>query len=375
VPLKVLSRPDRPGGRPQISGIVILPNGERVQVRRSASSNSLRLAREEAATIEADLLRTAWHGERRGSRLYAEAVDEFLKAAPRAAGDQARHDRILAVIGDAKLCEVDQTMVNRVRSAILKPDASPSTVLRGVIVPIRAVMNFANRQGWCEPPRYVVPKQPQGRTNYLTPTQFEALLGAAAPHLHPLFLVLADTGARLSEALEAMWNDVDLGAARINYVRTKSGNPRLNVPLSPRTVAALARLPHRSGEVFRTQRGLPYGSKERQEGGQIKKGWAAALRRAGLPYGPGGFTPHDLRHSWATWHYAVHKDLLRLKVEGGWSSLDLVARYAHLMPGDHAAEILSLWRRLPVAAGQGVTPRDRAEQQWHQRLAANGRGL
>ena len=44
------------------------------------------------------------------------------------------------------------------------------------------------------------------------------------------------------------------------------------------------------------------------------------------------YTAHDLRHSWASWHYALHKDLLRLKTEGGWSSVLLVERYAHLLP-------------------------------------------
>ena len=291
-----------------------------------------------------------------------------MRAAPRASGDLARHARILSVIGDAKLSEVDQTMVNRVRTAILKPDASPATVLRGVISPIRTVMNFANAQGWCDNPRFVVPKQPKGRTAFLYPAQFEALVAAAAPHLEPLLLLLTDNGARMSEALEALWDDLDLGAARINYVRTKSGRPRLNVPLSPRTVAALARLPHREAEVFRTQMGLPYKSKDRQEGGQIKKSWQATLRRAGLS----GFTPHDLRHTWATWHYAIHRDPFRLRDEGGWSSVELVERYAHLMPGDHLAEIAAFWRLPAAGQRQCVTGRDRVEQQWHQRLRGEG---
>ncbi|WP_264787539.1 tyrosine-type recombinase/integrase [Gluconobacter roseus] len=38
-------------------------------------------------------------------------------------------------------------------------------------------------------------------------------------------------------------------------------------------------------------------------------------------------TPHDLRHTWATWHYCLHKDLLRLKDEGDWSTINIVARY------------------------------------------------
>jgi integrase len=86
--------------------------------------------------------------------------------------------------------------------------------------------------------------------------------------------------------------------------------------------------------VFRWQtpaskRSSVYVDRGRSEGGQIKTAWHGALRRAGLDP---DLTPHDLRHTWATWHYAVHRDLLLLKVEGGWSSVTLVERYAHLMP-------------------------------------------
>ena len=38
-------------------------------------------------------------------------------------------------------------------------------------------------------------------------------------------------------------------------------------------------------------------------------------------------------------HYALYKDLLALKQEGGWSSVALVERYAHLMPAGHEAAI------------------------------------
>ena|SRR5271165_2467265 len=52
-----------------ISGTVA---GQRIQ--RRAQSNDLALAREEAAALEAEILRTAWHGERRGSVTFDEAL-------------------------------------------------------------------------------------------------------------------------------------------------------------------------------------------------------------------------------------------------------------------------------------------------------------
>jgi integrase len=49
------------------------------------------------------------------------------------------------------------------------------------------------------------------------------------------------------------------------------------------------------------------------------------LRRAGIK----DFRVHDCRHTFATWHYAVHHDLIALQRLGGWRTLGMVSRYAH----------------------------------------------
>src|SRR5579872_1581254 len=85
---------------------------------------------------------------------------------------------------------------------------------------------------------------------FLTPVQATDLVRAAAPHLRPLIVFLIATGARMSEALELDWADVDLEGARVTFGRTKSGKVRL-VDLPPAARAALAALPHREGRVFR----------------------------------------------------------------------------------------------------------------------------
>lgn len=70
------------------------------------------------------------------------------------------------------------------------------------------------------------------------------------------------------------------------------------------------------------------------------KAWRAALKRAGIK----NFRWHDLRHTWASWHVQSGTSLQELQVLGGWSSFDMVLRYAHLS-SDHlrsAAERISL---------------------------------
>lgn len=344
MPLKVTRRKDT--GTLQIVGRVRLPNGDTVRVRARASTDNEKLAHEEAAAEEARILRDAWHGKRRGTRSFAEAVESYLDAEPRADGDERRLGRIMMALGNVSLAEVDQAAVYRVRSKMLAPDASPATVRRGVITPIRAVLNHANALGWCDVPKFKVPKQPEGRTLYLLPAEAERLIAAAAPHIRVLITLLLDTGARMSEALELDWRDVDLSGARVIFWKTKSGHRR-NAALSPRTVAVLASLPHRDGKVIRWtaaggRRTSEYADRGRAGGGQVKTAWKATIRRAGLDP---ALTPHDLRHSWASWHYAAHRDLLALKAAGGWSSVTLVERYAHLLPSGQEETIRQFWHQ------------------------------
>jgi len=329
MPLTVTRR--KSSGALTITGTVA---GQRI--RRRAQSDELTLAREEAAALEADLLRTEWHGERRGVRSFAEAALSYLEAAPRSEHTLSYVGRILRTLGDVRLGEVDQSAANRLRRVMLPVSASEATYLREVVTPLRAILRHAADQRWCDLPRIKTPRTPGGRTRYLLPDEAERLVEAAAPHLRPLLVFLVATGARMAEAVYLDWRDVDLVGARAIFWadRTKSGKRR-NATLPPRVIAALANLPHRDGRVFLSPRG-PYADRRGAYGGQIKKGWYGALRRAGLD---AELTPHDLRHTWASWHYAVHHDLLALKVEGEWSSVTLVERYAHLLPKGHEAAI------------------------------------
>jgi integrase len=322
------------------------------RIRTSAQTSSQALAREKAAAIEAELFRTAWHGERRGTRSFAEAVVSYIKAAPRSENHKDRIYRLLLAVGDIRLAQVNQEKASELKDKMLRPDAAPGTYTRAIVMPLRAILHRAHEQGWCDPPRIVAPRESQGRTLFFLPAEVDRLIAAAPPHLPPLVIFLVGTGARMSEAIELDWRDVDLLGARANFWRTKSGKRRVAL-LPPRVVAALANLPHREGPVFRGPHGRRYVDHERRYGGQIKTAWAGALRRANL--NP-EYTPHDLRHTWASWHYAVHKDPIRLKEEGGWSSVALVERYAHLLPAGHEEAIRAFLSHNPAQWPMPASP-------------------
>ena len=331
MPIHIIRRKDREGL--YFDGKVA---GRRIRGR--AQSNNLALAREEASALEAEILRTVWHGERRGTRAFAEAVLSYLEAEPRSQNHKDRINRLLRATGDIPLAAVNQEKAIELKRKMLRPDAAPGTYTRAIVMPMRAVLHYAHNLGWCEPPHITAPRENPGRTLFLLPNEVERLIAAASPHLRPLLIFLIGTGARMAEAIELEWRDVDLIGARAIFWRTK-GRKRRDAQLPPRVIAALANLTHREGPVFRwetkrdkegrVRRVSTYADRERRSGGHIRTGFAGALRRAALDP---EYTPHDLRHSWASWHYALHKDLLRLKTEGGWSSVLLVERYAHLLP-------------------------------------------
>ena len=80
------------------------------------------------------------------------------------------------------------------------------------------------------------------------------------------------------------------------------------------------------------------------------KAWYAALQHAGIE----DFRWHDLRHTWASWHVQAGTPLFALQEMGGWSSAEMVRRYAHLA-ADHLAPFAEKLCR-PLASVERVVP-------------------
>ena len=274
---------------------------------------------------------------------FAHAVASYLEDRERRPADKVLIGRLLDHYGAVPLRQVTQETVPAAYRACLRDgmQAAPATKLRNVLVPLRAIMEHAAVMGWCERPAFRSPEVPKAVTPYLRPAEATALVQAAAPHLRPLLVFLIGTGVRLSEALELDWSKVDMRGARAT-VWQKQQNER-EVDLPPVVLAALAALPHREGPVFRPphrpgRKVQHYRDNGREGGGQIKSGWTGARKRAGLSP---DLTPHDCRHTWATWHYAIHRDLQRLRDEGGWGAVSMVERYAKRMPDAYRDEAVA----------------------------------
>lgn len=176
--------------------------------------------------------------------------------------------------------------------------------------------------------------EPPGRSRWLTQEEAARLAAAAkqerrAAHLVDFILLGLHTGMRTGEMLKLEWRRVDLQQGRILLEAENQKNGRLgSVPLN-RTAreAILSRARFRATHCPASP--WVFCAREGERIASIKKGFAAAVRRAGIP----PCTPHDLRRTCASWLGQARtpiQEVARLPRHADiQTTLDV---YAHLMP-------------------------------------------
>ncbi len=322
-----------------------------------AAAESYRIKRER------EIWQESIHGKR-SVVTFAAAATRYLTFEPRTLSTINAVDRLLGYFKQTPLDKITQDSLDGAYQALLENglDAGPATKIRAVITPLQAILRHAAHLGLCNSPSFKKPKVAKTKVEILYPAQVDALILGASAHLKPLLTFLVGTGCRPSEAFELMSEAVDLKGG-VCTVQQKQGDWRV-VHLCPRVIAAIAPLLAKEQRVFKTPPlidkhgailvdAADYRTGD-SESGQIKKAWATACRNAGLPgttrvwrdrhnvkksqFVP-KHTPYVLRHTWASWHYCVNKDLLKLQDEGGWSEIKTVTGYAKLMPAGHKMDI------------------------------------
>ena len=171
-------------------------------------------------------------------------------------------------------------------------------------------------------PKVTLNREAEGRIRSLTHAEFARLHTELPPHLAAMALFSVATGLRQANVRDLQWPQVDLERrhAWINADEHKNGKPHA-VPLN---AAALG--------VLKQQRGLHptnvfvYAGKP--IGNVSTKAWWAALERCAIE----DFRWHDLRHTWASWHRQEGTPTHELQRLGGWKTLAMVERYAHVAP-------------------------------------------
>lgn len=249
---------------------------------------------------------------------FAEAAEGYLTH-----GEARFMAEVVAAFRDTPVTQIDQPMLDAA-AAKAYPDAAPSTLNRQFYTPFIAVMNYAVEQGWRPARKWRRPEQPDGRTDWREPEQIEALIDASPFYLARAVIILTGTMMRATEAVTLDASSVARDGSRLVLwgEQTKGGYTRSVEPLS-RARLALAGIP--PGPVLRHREGCAWHAYD-----ALNLALGRACKRAGIPK----LSCHVLRHTGATWRYALDPDLPRLMGAGGWNSMTMVQRYTHMASRD-----------------------------------------
>lgn len=288
------------------------------RIRRSAGTTDRKAAQEYHDQIKAG----TWRHDRLGESpavSWGEAVKKWLKVKERGLPDRYRINAMEIPL---------TTPLPLSKEAILRElgDMGAGSWNRTLAL-ITAIHNAVE----VPPPKVQRKPNPAGRTRWLTLEEWKRLKRALLKE-SPLLAQAAEftlaTGLRENNVLNLEWSQVDMKrrVAWIHGDQAKAGQP-IGVPLNDDAMGVLDR---RRGCDSR----LVFGNPDYCLYKASNKAWYAALCSASLV----GFRWHDLRHTWASWHVMNGTRLEELMRLGGWKTMQMVMRYAHLSP-EHLAGV------------------------------------
>ena len=298
-------------------------------IYRSTSTSDKEKAQEIADKAKAEAWGTIKGGEQE-KYLWQQAVVRYLQESDKKSIDDDKSIMrwLSQYLDNIHLHEIDKALIERIITAKLEEGVSKSRVNQ-ITTLINTILNKAVKEWeWITSKPHIRKfKEPSIRVRWITQDEASNLINQLPPHLADMTKFTLATGLRESNVLELEWNQIDLQRrfAWIHPDQAKSAKA-IGVPLNDDAVAVIkAQIGKHNVRIF-TYKGNP-----------IKKAGTAAFRKALARAGIENFRWHDLRHTWASWHVQNGTPLHILKELGGWSSFDMVQRYAHLAP-EHLAE-------------------------------------
>ncbi|WLJ48211.1 tyrosine-type recombinase/integrase [Edwardsiella piscicida] len=216
---------------------------------------------------------------------------------------------------------------------------------------IKALLRTAERD-WKmldKAPIVKVPQPKNKRIRWLEPHEAKRLIDECPEPLKSVVEFALATGLRRSNIINLEWKQIDMQrrVAWINPEDAKAGRA-IGVALNDTACRVLKKQIGNHQEwvfVYRESSTRPDGTKSpvvRKMRYDANTAWRAALKRAGIE----DFRFHDLRHTWASWLVQSGVPLSALQEMGGWESIEMVRRYAHLAPNhltEHARQIDSIF--------------------------------
>lgn len=322
----------------------IYVNGRRI--RRSTRTSDKKQAQEYFDRLKVQ----HWEQERLGTKprkTWRQAVIRFIQEAESESKASLEHDRAALrwldpFLGDKHLDEIDKEMLSTIIAEKQKPytrvyksgqrrECKPGAdTVNRFLTTFRAVL-YKARDDWewvDRVPKVKAVKGVASRIRWITREEADKLIAELPKHLAAMARFSLETGLRRANVTHLEWSQVDLArkTAWVLGEDTKNGKS-LAVPLSDASITVLEQQ-KASQEKEPSKWVFPKAGKPVHQ--TATRAFREALERAGIE----NFRWHDLRHTWASWHVQEGTPLHVLQELGGWSSLKMVQRYAHLS-GDH----------------------------------------
>lgn len=289
---------------------------------------------------------------RQRATLFSELVRDFLQYAETNKKshdtDKRRAEVLLTAFGRRPATAITALDVEQFKASLNKGGRAPATINRYLAL-LRSIflyaVNITEKTAHNPVKKIKFFKETNARVRYLTDDEEIRLFEALLPRHHALVEVALLTGLRASSLFGLDWANVDLDAGVYTVPHSKTGET-LHLEMHSRVREILATL---------LKNGSPYvfpGAKAGRPRRDINHCFRKALRQAKIP----NFHFHDLRHTWASRMAMAGADLLAIKELGGWKTLKMVNRYAHLSPS-HRREALERLTPRPTD-----TPTDTSEK-------------
>ena len=231
-------------------------------------------------------------------------------------------------LNGVELQTIKRDMLDKISVAKQAEGVENSTVNRLMEV-IRAILRKAcNEWEWLDrvPAVRMLP-EPIKRVRWLRRHEAEKLIAELPTHLADMARFSLETGLRRSNVTGLQWSQLDL-VRNTAWIHPDEAKARKAIPV-PLSIAAVA--------VLRKQIGKHQTNVFTYKGNTVTqvntKAWHKALERANIE----DFRWHDLRHTWASWHIQEGTPLHVLQELGGWSTPEMVQKYAHLS-SEHLAQ-------------------------------------
>lgn len=252
------------------------------------------------------------------------------------------------------------TRLGKTIEAFVDKPVSAATKSRALAM-IKSILRAAERDWkWLnKAPTIKIPAAKNKRFRWLERADALRLIDECPEPLRSVVRFALATGLRRSNIINLEWQQIDMQrkVAWINPEDSKS-NRAIGVALNDTACRVLRdQIGNHSRFVFvhMKEGNRPDGTKvpvARKMRVDDNTAWKSACRRAGIE----DFRFHDLRHTWASWLIQSGVPLSVLQEMGGWESIEMVRRYAHLAPNhlsEHARQIDAIFGKCVSDMSQG----------------------